>query len=361
MNRYWYLFLILSAYYIFAPLFFIFDNMFSNSSIFLHEVNYLQKQRPELIIFFNFISFILIFLTFFFLKHLLVDKINSSSVQLDYKFFFTLLIWISIFFLLLDFINIIKFYQLNYPNINRSLIYYGTLNKRMSHYFLLILLSVINFKNNKKLSYFCFLLIIIFDLLTLSRIGIGLLFLLIFFTIFKKIKINLKIFFYISIILHLIILYRFFLTNQPILYILIEPLHVFLSSVKYFTNIFFSKNLHIVIYDNFIFILKDFFYFNLPINNLTKIDELPQYASRGSDFSIYYFLAAFLYLYIFKKLLNFFFISIDFNICIFVFLTFSLFRGHFVHNIGFIIKLYIVSIIASWLIRKVKLLLLKAG
>ena len=354
-NRYLFLCISLTIYYYFTPLIFLFENQISQDFIFKPERLYIQKSSINLFVCYSFFSVLLIGVLFLSLKKIFDKSWNKKK---NLKFVFLILIIICIFFLIIDIWNLI-IYRIENEVFNRTLVYYAVLDKRNTHINILILLAAANFQENKFLSIFSYILLIIFAFLSYSRIEL----ILIISIIFCSIKLNKKQLFHSYLIFFTIIsfavFYRFILSNQSFNYILIDPLHLSLSSMKFLNN--FTFDLYSFSYENLKYLLKDFFYINFNLNDFFLEKDLPTYSIRGIDSVVIYLFVFIIYFLIFYLLNKFFFINNYFQSSIFVFLIISLFRGNFVHNLGFIIKLYLLLIILEWLFQKIKLLLSKVG
>lgn len=360
MNKFYLFFILLGIYYFIIPLIFLFNNFLSSNQIFIHEVNYINiiLNIPNHYIKYNFFSLILLFFIFYILYRNFYFIKNIKKIKI-HNLTYIFIIIICIIFLLKDIFYLLKYYYDN-EIINRSSLYYELLNNRRSHLNLLIIISAVNFKDNKILSYLSYFLIFVYSILSLSRIELLILFLCHFITnvSFDKKK-SLK-FSLISIfIIFFISFYRFAITGQNFFFIFIEPLHLMISSI------IFSKTLLLTLNDyisqNINFFLKDFFYLPTNLYNYFKYPypEIPVYSIRGIDSIICYFIVFLVYYFILKLLINNFYINKYFLNCTFAYLLISLFRGNFVHNLNFIIKIYLLVIVLSWIIQKFRQLKLK--
>lgn len=350
-------FLLFSIYYFFFPLIFLFSNFISNKNIFINEIFYISKfDLKDYYIQYNFFSLIFLFLIFYILYKIFFSSNNIKKFKINYKVY-NLVIIICILFLLKDIFYLIKYYFDNENiniNINRSLLYYELLNSRRTHLNLLIIISVINFKENKILSYLSYFLIFLYSLLSLSRIE---LFILFFCHVTTNISYNkknlLKKFLIIIPIIFFIIFYRFIISGQNFFFLFVEPLHLMISSMIFF------KNLLLLNFDNFLhqninFFLKDFFYLPVDLNNYFTHPKIPTYSIRGIDSLFCFFFVFLIYFFILKLLIHVFYINKYFLNCIFAYLLTSLFRGNFVHNLNFIIKIYLLILLLSWIINKIQ-------
>jgi hypothetical protein len=346
-------FLLFSTYYFLIPLIFLFENFISSNEIFENEVYYLTLINiPNYFIQYNFASLILLFLVFYLLykKFFFIKNIKKIKIH---KHTYNLVIIICILFLLKDIFYLIKYY-LDNEIINRHYLYLELINNRRTHINLLIIISVINFKENKIFSYLSYLLIFIYSILSLSRID---LFFLFFCHISTNISFNKKNFYKVSLILiaiiSFIILYRFIISNQSLYFIFIEPLHLMISSIIFFKNLL-SIDLNYLLLKNVNFFLKDFFYFPINIDNFFINPLIPSYSIRGIDSLLSFFFVFLIYFYILKLLFKSFYINKYFLNCFFAYSLISLFRGNFVHNLNFLIKVYILIIVLSWVIKKMQ-------
>jgi hypothetical protein len=353
-------FLLFSIYYFFFPLIFLFSNFLSNKNIFNNEIFIISElDLKNYYIQYNFFSLIVLFLIFYILYKIFFFQNNIKKLEINYNAY-NLVTIICILFLLKDIFYLIKYY-LDNENINRSLLYYELLNNRRTHLNLLIIISVINFKDNKILSYLSYFLISLYSLLSFSRIELFLLFFCHVTTNFSYDKKNFfKIFFILISLTFLIVFYRFIILGQSFFYLLVEPFHLMISSMIFF------KNLLLLNFDNFLlqninFFLRDFFYLPVNLNNYFAHPQIPTYSIRGIDSLFCFFFVFLIYFFILKLLIHFFYINKYILNCIFAYLLISLFRGNFVHNLNFIIKIYLLIILLSWIISKIQQSRLRGG
>jgi len=354
-NKFTIFFLLLSIYYFFIPILFLYNNFIKSNPLFKHEVYYLERllNTPNYIIY-NFLTLLfLLFVFLYFYKFFFLTGFKKK-IKINYLAY-NIIIIVCIFFLLNDLLNLSKYYFDN-EIIHRGSLYVELLNNRRTHINLLIIISVINFKNYKKLSYLSYFLIIIYSVLSLSRIDLFLLFFCHAMTNisfnnknFKKILLN---FFFIILI---IIFYRFIVSGQSFFLIFIEPLHLMVSSKIFFSN-FLLFNFYDYIILNFNFFIKDFFYLPVNLKNyfLIEYPEMPTYSIRGADSLICFFIVFIIYSFILRFLTENFYINKYFFSCVFAYLQISLFRGNFVHNLNFIIKIYFLVIFLTWTIQKIQ-------
>jgi hypothetical protein len=204
------------------------------------------------------------------------------------------------------------------------------------------------------LSYLSYFLISLYSLLSFSRIELFILLFCHVATNISYVKKNfLKKFLILISIISLIFFYRFVISGQSFFYLFMDPLHLMISSMIYFKNLFLSN------FDNFLllninFFLKDFFYLSVNFNNYFEHPNIPTYSIRGIDSLFCFFFVFLIYFFILKLLIHLFYINKYFLNCIFAYLLISLFRGNFVHNLNFIIKIYILIILLSWIISKIQ-------
>ena len=97
--------------------------------------------------------------------------------------------------------------------------------------------------------------------------------------------------------------------------------------------------------------LKNYFLLDYP--------EMPTYSIRGADSLICFFIVFIIYSFILRFLIDNFYIDKYFLNCVFAYLLISLFRGNYVHNLNFIIKIYLLIIFLTWTIQKIQQLRLR--
>ena len=356
-TRSYILLLALTVYYFGSPFVFFSDNFISNKGIFVFEFNFISDSNKIIFYFYNFFSIIFLALIFYYLKKIIFIKKKKEKNYNYFDFVFLFLLIASIILIIIDLYNLIIYFIDNYP-INRSLLYYAVLDKRNTHINILIIVATASLNKYKFTSLLGIVLLIAYSILSYSRIELVLLFSILF--CIHRVKKENQITFYsfcLSIII-IIVFYRFFLSSQNIFYILIDPLHLSINTFNLIENYNFN-DLSFILLENVKYIFKDFFYINFQLENFFESKVLPTYSKRGIDTAFIYIIPLIFYLFIFKSLNKYFFVSKNLNHSIFIFLIISLFRGDFVHNIGFIIKLYILVLILEWLIRMIKLYLLK--
>jgi hypothetical protein len=318
-----------------------------------------KKLYNENFNYYQYLSFLLTFIFILFSRKFLknIHLVNYKIFIKDQKEIFTLVSILSLLILLKDLLEIINYYYLN-DNILRENLY-QLINNRKTYLTILIIISVANFSLSRKLSYICYLAVILYDLLTLSRYNIFLLAILHFFVninFFKK-KLNLIYFF---LILFFIIIYRLVLLNRDVFGIFSDSFDIMLGSMISFENL---KNINFQTFfiDNIKFILKDFFYLDVFNINFLQKENFPIFSARGIDSIIYHFFAFLIYIITLCFCIKNLKISSAFINSIIIFLIISLFRGNFVHNVNFIIKLYVLIFFIQWLIKILKRLNLKVA
>jgi hypothetical protein len=354
-NKFTPFFLIISIYYFFIPIIFLGDNFIKSNNLFKHEVYFLERLLySQNYIIYNFLTLLFLLLVFLYFYKIFFLSNLKKKIKINY-FTYNIIIIVCIFFLLNDLLNLLKYYFDN-EIIHRGSLYVELLNNRRTHINLLIIISVINFKNYKKLSYLSYFLIIIYSLLSLSRIDLFLLFFFHLMTNFSfNNKNNKKILLSFFFIIFIIIFYRFILSGQSFILIFIEPLHLMISSKIFFSNLLlFNFNDYIIL--NFNFFIKDFFYLPVNLKNyfLLNYPEMPTYSIRGADSLICFFIVFIIYSFILRFLINNFYIDKYFLNCVFAYLLISLFRGNFVHNLNFIIKIYLLTIFLTCTFQKIR-------
>ena len=304
------------------------------------------------------ISFLFIFLFILYSCFKNNKLTHPRFVVKDYKFIFTFVSILCIFFLLKDLILIINYYYSAKIILREEL--YELINNRKTYLNILIFSSVINFKFNKKLSYFSYLLILLYDVLSLSRYSIFILVILHYFANIDFNQKNIVKWFYFFFIICSVIFYRIIIQNRHILTFFLDSFDVRLGSEITFENL---KNINIQNFflENIKFILRDFFYLDfLNINFLYKKD-FPIFSARGIDTIICYFFVFIIYIISLFILIINIKICVEFINCSVIFLLISLFRGNFVHNLNFVIKLYLLVLFIQWLIKILRQLKLKVA
>jgi len=232
MKKFSIFFILLCVYYFVIPVSFLFNNFLSLNKNFINEVFYINYFFYVLAdyIKYNFFSIILLIIIFYSLYKIFF--LNEKKVQIKIHYLtYNFIIIICIIFLLKDIFFLLKNYFEN-EHLNRTLIFYEFLNVRKTHVNILIILSVINFKDNKTLSYSSYFFIFVYSILSLSRIDLLILFVCHFMTNVSINKKNIhKIILISTLIIFFIIYYRFAITKNDFIVIFAEPLHLMISSI----------------------------------------------------------------------------------------------------------------------------------
>ena len=113
--------------------------------------------------------------------------------------------------------------------------------------------------------------------------------------------------------------------------------------------------------ENIKFILRDFFYLDFLNINFLKKNDFPIFSARGIDTIICYFFVFIIYIISLFILIINIKICVEFINCSVIFLLISLFRGNFVHNLNFVIKLYLLVLFIQWSIKILRQLKLKVA
>jgi hypothetical protein len=274
----------------------------------------------------------------------------------DNNIIFTLMSVICIFFLLKDLLLLIN-YHYSTKIIQREELY-NLIENRKTYLNILIFSSVINFKLSKKLSYISYSLILLYDVLSLSRYSTFILVILHYFVNVDFNRKNITKWFYFFLIIFSVIFYRTIIQNRHLITSFSDSFDVRLGSEITFENL---QNItpQIFFIENIKFILRDFFYLDFSNINLLQKKDFPIFSARGLDTIICYFFVFVIYIiFLFILIINFK-ISNEFINCSTIFLLISLFRGNFVHNLNFVIKLYLLVFFIQWLIKILRQLKLK--
>jgi hypothetical protein len=300
---------------------------------------------------------LLILLIFYFSRTYKKIKIQKEDIK-NYSFILNAIIIISIFFLLQDIFILLKEYITHYNLYSkrppRDLLY-SLINNRKTYLNLLIIFSTVNFRKNKKLSYLSFVLIVMYDILSNSRISSFFLIVLNFFVNVELKKNFLTKILLLIFLLTIVVFYRVYFYQQHFNIIFGDAFDLKISSVIFLNN-FLNFSFKTFFYENILFLLRDFFYFNVNYTNFFISDQIPYYSIRGIDSIICHFFVFLIYSFLFLFLIKYFPTDFNFLHCLKIYLLICLFRGNFVHNLNFIIKTYLLVIIFSWLIKKIKLL-----
>jgi hypothetical protein len=291
----------------------------------------------------------LIFFTFILYNFFKNIKSNYPKFIIkDNNIIFTLMSAICIFFLLKDLLLLINYYYSAKIVLREEL--YNLIENRKTYLNILIFSSVINFKLSKKLSYISYSLILLYDVLSLSRYSTFILVIMHYFVNVDFNRKNISKWFYFFLIIFSVIFYRTIIQNRDIITSFSDSFDVRLGSEITFENLqnitfqnFFTENIK--------FILRDFFYLDFSNTNLLEKKDFPIFSARGIDTIIYYFFVFIIYIISLFILIINFKINVEFINCSAIFLLISLFRGNFVHNLNFVIKLYLLVFFIQWLIK----------
>ena len=300
---------------------------------------------------------ILFFFTFILYNFFKNIKLNYPKFIIkDNNIIFTLMSAICIFFLLKDLLLLINYHYL--AEIIQRAELYNLIENRKTYLNILIFSSVINFKLSKKLSYISYSLILLYDVLSLSRYSTFILVIMHYFVNVDFNRKNITKWFYFFLIIFSVIFYRTIIQNRHLITSFSDSFDVRLGSEITFENL---QNItpQIFFIENIKFILRDFFYLDFSNINLLQKKDFPIFSARGLDTIICYFLVFVTYIIFLYILIINFKISNEFINCSIIFLLISLFRGNFVHNLNFVIKLYLLVFFILWLIKILKQLKLK--
>jgi len=274
----------------------------------------------------------------------------------DNNLIFTLMSVICIFFLLKDLLLLTN-YHYSAKIIQRAELY-NLIENRKTYLNILIFSSVINFKLSKKLSYISYLLILLYDVLSLSRYSTFILVIMHYFVNVDFNRKNITKWFYFFLIIFFVIFYRTIIQNRHLITSFSDSFDVRLGSEITFENLH-NITPQIFFIENIKFILRDFFYLDFSNMNFLQKKDFPIFSARGLDTIICYFFVFVIYIiFLFILIINFK-ISNEFINCSTIFLLISLFRGNFVHNLNFVIKLYLLVFFIQWLIKILRQLKLK--
>jgi hypothetical protein len=288
-------------------------------------------------------------------------KIKSNYPKFiikDNNIIFALMSTICIFFLLKDLLFIINYYYSTKIILREEL--YDLINNRKTYLNILIFASVINFKLSKKLSYLSYSLILLYDVLSLSRYSIFILTIMHYFINVDFNRKNIIKWFYFFLIIFSVIFYRTIIQNRHMITSFSDSFDVRLGSEITFENLQ-NITLQNFFMENVKFILRDFFYLDFSNINLLQKKDFPIFSARGIDTIICYFFVFIIYIISLFILIINIKISVEFINCSVIFLLISLFRGNFVHNLNFVIKLYLLVLFIQWLIKILRQLKLKAA
>lgn len=307
------------------------------------------------------IAVLVIFFIIFFLRDTIYLKLNEKCN--DYSAALYLLCFLLPFFLL-DYYEIIKYY-LEVDTPLRKEMYDKFLSGRRTHINIILILAVSLFKEKKLISVIVYLLLLTYDYLTQSRIEVIILILMHFLVNIELNKKYFKSILFLFIICIFIVFYRAYFNSSNIGNAFIDPLHLKISTfrlhqwfnyevinlpiylienIKFFINSFFYQNLELIDYFEPRFDRKSgvlfFIYSNL---------ELRTFSVRGIDTLILYPISLVVYLATLRIIIKKFKINKYLYLSMNSYLLCLLFRGNFAHNLIFIIKLYLLMFIVTWI------------
>ena len=348
-------FLLFSGYFI-LPLIieFLFykSDFIKNNLIIYNEyaINLLEYNIYKSFLLYDLFTILISFLVFFFFLFFLKSKNEANYKSNKILYFFLLFL---LLLLILDIYKILE-YRFDQTHINRIYLYEEILSGRRTHVNIILILSVAIYRENRTLSLLSYSLLLAYDALSFSRVEAIWLVLMHFIVNIDLNKRNAYKIISLIIILLIFLSYRglFFSANWQ--NIIIDPLHLKLSSFRLFDELN-NINLGLQFYfiDNLSFLLNDFFYFNFPIHDYFQSNSYERvYSVRGVDTLIIYLIPFIIYTSVFlllQKKINFDQNLINscgaYLLCIF-------FRGHFIHNVSFIIKLLILIFLMTFLYNK---------
>ena len=315
---------------------------------------------PHFSILFQIVTLITPIILLFFIKYFISFNIvdDDPSVVQAIK----LITLICGLFLLKDIYVIVINYFSDDPIVGRYDIYHAFLNKRLTYVNIFLINTIFLYFIDRKWFYSCLILILLFDILTLSRIEIFYLILMgsVFFLNLKLLTSKKNIF--LILLLLILVFYRAIFTNQNLLnQLLWEPYSIYLYTLNFYTNLFSSENFintNNYFINNILYLFNNFFYtdFKIPNYDMTLNHNLPKMSSRGANYLSLYpvsMLCITYMLLLVRKMYSV--LSYNyFNICI-VYIFFSIFRGNFVHSAAFCLKVLIITGIVTWIIKVIKL------
>ena len=226
------------------------------------------------------------------------------------------------------------------------------------HVNIILILAVAIYRQNKFLSLAAYILLITYDYLSLSRIELIWLIFMHFIVNVKFNRKNLKLILLLSMILTIAISYRAIFHSGSWQNIFIDPLHLKLSSLRLLQTFKDTDiNFYFYINENILFALKNYFYLNFELFNffqseLSDVDSGRVFSVRGIDTIFIFFPVFILSIVIFLILSNYLKEEINFIQSCNAYLLCIFFRGHFVHNLNFIIKLLVLILIINFLLQK---------
>ena len=329
-------------------------------------------ESNHFIFYFHFYSIISILLFFFGFKKFLINQ--KISVDQSTILAIKILTLFCGLFLMSDIFKLVLNYLSDEPITGRGMVYHVFLTKRLTYINVFLINIICLYFLDRKWFYVGVILILIFDILSLSRIELFYL-VIISFIILAEVNLkNLKYFFLMIFFLIFLLFYRSVIQEENILNALLwEPYSIYLSALNFWENFFnysYSLNYQIennenlikknYILENFNYFLKNFFYINNEIIDYDLTNLFPKVSTRGINYLIPYSLF-FILLIVILIFLRKIYKLIDtnyFNIVL-LFSFFSVFRGNTVHTLAFCLKLLILTAVIVWIIKIIKLLRLK--
>ena len=356
-------FLLFSGYFI-LPLIIDFSsyqlNFIKKNLILYNEyvINLPEYNIYKSFLLYDLFTILILFLVFFFYLFFLKSK-NEANHKNNKILYFFLLFLLPL--LILDIYKILE-YRFDQSHINRSFLYEEILSGRRTHVNIILILSVAIYRENRILSLLTYSLLLAYDVLSFSRVEAIWLVLMHFIVNIDLNKRNANKIISLIIILLIFLAYRglFFSANWQ--NIIIDPFHLKLSSFRLFDELNnINLGLQFYLIDNLSFLLNDLFYFNFSIHDYFQSNSYERvYSVRGIDTLIIYLIPFITYTSIFfllQKKINFDQNLINscgaYLLCIF-------FRGHFIHNISFIIKLLILIFLMTFLYNKLTTIIKKS-
>lgn len=289
-----------------------------------------------------------------FLLYIFIKRGLSYSLDIYSYVAIAVLVITCIIMLGLDIYKVILFINENGYNRDALFINFGSIRK--THIIILIICSLSIHYINRFFGLISFILILIYSILTQSRYEIFL-FTILYFCIYIELSIrNWKIILISALTVIIVIFYRFILKNQNIIVnLFFEPISISVSSYILNSNLKYDNFL----IDNMKYILSDFLYLNEVLIDYYD-GPLKKMAISGFDTLKIYPLALSFYLLLLvicryfskNKFENLYIISALY-ICLIPY------RSHVVHNMGFIVKLFILVMLLRGLC-KIIILRLKA-
>ena len=317
----------------------------------------------------------------FFVFFIFTSQNNESSKKIDYNYnIVKYLAGALIIFLIFEIGNLL-FYNINFflndenlLNSYRSNVYTDFLGKRQTHIKMIIILSVFLFKENKKIALLGYALIFFYDFISLSR-----------YNIFSLCVLHFLIYFKISffnqnkkkIILFFIIFFIFLNMRSAALFTTLEDVGLFHRFIARhllgeFNSVFISLSIfnsalneiiiilikypNIYIQDNFSYLMKDFFYFDFGNtidywNSISPAIPINYYSRFGTTYILVYFPIFILMNIILFSIVKFLKLySLNNNLfikTIYCYILATSFRSNIVHEIGFVIKLLILTVVLN--------------